>query len=70
MSTDRPPPIKTGIDNLIYKCNKYPKEYIMKKEIEMWVKRRWARFETSGCSLCWYYCSHDNPSPPPNRKSP
>mgnify|MGYP003635692552 FL=1 len=30
MSTDRPPPIKTGIDNLIYKCNKYPKEYMMK----------------------------------------
>jgi len=23
-------PIKTGIYNLIYKCNKYPKEYIMK----------------------------------------
>ena len=30
MSTDRPPPIKTGIYNAIYKCNKYPKEYMMK----------------------------------------
>tara|TARA_B100000085_G_scaffold19188_1_gene16407 strand:+ start:574 stop:735 length:162 start_codon:yes stop_codon:yes gene_type:complete len=38
---------------------------IQSKENKRWIEKRWIKFETSGCSLCWHHCSCDKPSFPP-----
>ena len=38
---------------------------ILVSDLDKWIERRWARFRSSGCSLCWNHCSHKKPSTPP-----
>jgi hypothetical protein len=35
------------------------KDIIKRGWMHQWRKRRIARFKTSGCALCWHYCSHE-----------
>ncbi len=38
---------------------------LLVSDLDKWIERRWARFRSSGCSLCWYHCNCKTYSRPP-----
>ena len=38
---------------------------LLVSDLDKWIERRWARFRSSGCSLCWNHCNCKTYSRPP-----